>query len=52
MLQQKNDPNPVPENSPDLFDEPRDHANQWDVSGLLTPSQPQPKENPAGPVAE
>lgn len=20
--------------SPDLFDEPRDHANQWDVSGI------------------
>jgi hypothetical protein len=52
MWQQKNEPNPAPENDPDLFDEPRDHANQWDISGLWTPEGPQPRENPSGPVVE
>lgn len=51
MPPEKNDPNNVPEYAPDLFAEPRDHANQWDISAFWTDEAPvvDPK---LGPVVE
>ena len=34
MLPEQTETTQVPEYSPDLFAEPRDHANQWDVSAF------------------
>lgn len=40
MSPEKNDPSNVPENAPDLFAEPRDHANQWDIRAFWTEDAP------------
>ena len=34
MLPEQTETTQAPEDSPDLFAEPRDHANQWDVSAF------------------
>lgn len=51
MQRQKNEPNPTPQDAPDLFDESRDHSNQWDISVLWEDASKRidPK---AGPEAE
>ncbi len=51
MSPEKNDPNNVPEYSPDLFEESRDHANQWDISAFWSEEMPEvdPKR---GPIVE
>lgn len=57
MLPETNEPTTPPEHSPDLFAEPRDHANQWDVTALWPDREPPPQdENPSranpAPAAE
>ena len=51
MQPENEEPTAVVEFSPDLFDEPRDHANQWDVSGIWFASEPETGEPPR-PVSE
>ncbi len=40
------------EYSPDLFSEPRDHANQWDVSAIWFESEHEPEDSTRGLVVE
>ncbi len=52
MQQPKNEPNPLLEESLDLFDEPRDHSNQWDISMLWEDTVDQEVDPNAGRGAE
>lgn len=36
----------------DLFDELRDHCNQWDISGIWFENEPEQAHTDSGPVAE
>ncbi len=45
MQPETTEPNERSEYSPDLFDEPRDHANQWDVSGIWFEEGEEPQDN-------
>ena len=51
MPPEKTDPNNMPEYAPDLFDEPRDHANQWDISAFWTEEE-RVVDPKLGPVVE
>ena len=50
MLPEKTNPQPAPEQVPDLFAEPRDHVNQWDVSVFWLDLQPKKADPKTGPV--
>ncbi len=52
MLPEQNETNTAPKDSPDLFAEPRDHANQWDISVLWEEEKRQWIEPNAGREAE
>lgn len=52
MLPTSKETNREPEVRQDPFEEPRDHANQWDVSALLEKEERQPAKTPPGPVVE
>ncbi len=54
MLTEKNDPNNPFEYSPDLFAEPHDHANMWDISAFWAEVEEQSADDETlePPVAE
>ncbi len=52
MLPTSKETKPEPENRHDTFEEPRDHANQWDVSALLEAEERQPPKAPPESVVE
>ncbi len=52
MPQPSNEPTSTPQDPPDLFDEPRDHSNQWDISMLWQEDKPERVDPNAGREAE
>ncbi|MEW5717938.1 MAG: hypothetical protein AB1817_04860 [Chloroflexota bacterium] len=44
MSQESKDPTQFSDYPVNLFEEPRDHANQWDVRALLPDHKPKPRE--------
>jgi hypothetical protein len=52
MLPETNEPQTTLEYSPDLFAEPHDHANQWDVSAFWPEADRQSTEEEKTPKAE
>ena len=55
MSQASKEPTPFSDYPVNLFEEPRDHANQWDVSALWPDHKPEPHDEmpaPSNPTAE
>ena len=52
MQPEKNEPKPSPDDARDRLAEPRDHANQWDLSAIWLEPKREPQEPKRGPVQE
>ena len=49
MSQESKEPTQFSDYPVNLFEEPRDHANQWDVSALWPDPKPEPREEMPAP---
>jgi hypothetical protein len=52
MSPEKNEPKPTPPYPVNLFDESRDHANQWEITAIWDESKPEVKDPKPEPDAE